>query len=67
MEARVDEAIAEGRKATDLDPLSSFAAVFASFPYTFQGKYDIATTMVQQGLHLDPTSDFAQCQLGCFR
>jgi tetratricopeptide (TPR) repeat protein len=31
----------------------------------FQGKYDAARAIVQQGLDLDPTSDLTQWALGC--
>jgi hypothetical protein len=55
MEGRFDDAIAEGRQAGNLDPLSSFSAVYTSWPFVFQGKYDTAKAMVQQGIDLDPT------------
>jgi len=64
LEGRFDEAIAEGRQASNLDPLSSFSAVLGSLPFVFQEKYDTAKAMAQQGVDLDPTSDFAQWQLG---
>lgn len=64
MEGRFDEASAEGKKASTLDPRSSSIAVFASFPFIFQGKFDTARSMVQQGIDLEPSSDWAQYTLG---
>ena len=45
LEGRFDEAIAKGKQASDLDPLSASIATFASLPFTFQGKYDSARAL----------------------
>jgi tetratricopeptide (TPR) repeat protein len=64
LEGRFNEAIVEGKQASDLDPLSASIATFASLPFTFQGKYDSARALAQQELDLDPASDVAQWQFG---
>jgi serine/threonine protein kinase/Tfp pilus assembly protein PilF len=51
--ARHDEAIAQIRKAADLDPLSLIIAVHAGWPHYFARDYDAAIRCFRKALELD--------------
>jgi len=61
---RLDEAIAEGRRAAELDPLSPQIALDNSIGFMFQGKYDAATHEAKRAEELDPTFFFPPFEYG---
>ena len=56
---RFDEAIAEGRRAAALDPLSPSIPLDSTTALGFKGDYDAARTLARRGADLDPTGSFA--------
>jgi serine/threonine-protein kinase len=61
---RVDEAVAEARKATELDPLSSESAQTLGLIWYYKGDYREAVTALERALTLDPGSARARYVLG---
>ena len=59
IQGRFDEAIAEGKKAAELDPLSPQIPLDAAFGLAYQGQYRTAKDLVKKAADLDPTLFFA--------
>jgi TolB-like protein/Tfp pilus assembly protein PilF/tRNA A-37 threonylcarbamoyl transferase component Bud32 len=55
---RYDEAIAEGKRAAELDPLSPHVLVDATVAYMFQKNFDAAKELGRRAGELDPTYFF---------
>jgi eukaryotic-like serine/threonine-protein kinase len=53
-QGRTDEAIAEARRAQEIDPLSLVAHISAGHPFYFSRQYDRAIEQVRKALELDP-------------
>ncbi len=62
--ARFEEAIAEGKRAVSLDPLSSVMNVDLGETMYYARRYDDAVRQMRKGLDLDPTSSYAHYNLG---
>jgi tetratricopeptide (TPR) repeat protein len=54
-QGRLDEAVAEGKRAAELDPLSPEILVDAIFALAWQGKYQAAMDLLNRALDLDQT------------
>jgi TolB-like protein/Flp pilus assembly protein TadD len=61
---RFDEAIAEGARAIDLDPLSPVINVDQGINYILAGRYDEAISQIHKALEIDPEFGFAHSNLG---
>lgn len=61
---RFDEAIAEGNRSVELDPLSPVINTDAGLNYYFAGRYDDAVAQLQKSVQLDPTFFYSQSNLG---
>ncbi len=61
---RFDEAIAEGKKALVLDPLSPSILVDVATPLTYQHDTAAVAALVQRAVDLDPTLFFPATQMG---
>jgi TolB-like protein/Tfp pilus assembly protein PilF len=61
---RFDEAIAEGKRAVALDPLSSVMNIDLGETMYYARRYDEAERQMRKGLDLDPTSVYAHYNLG---
>ncbi len=61
---RFDEAIAEGARAVELDPLSPIINVNQANNYIIAGRYDEAIHQIRKGLELDPEFGYAHFNLG---
>jgi len=61
---RFDEAIAEGARAVELDPLSPIINVKPGYNYIIAGRYDEAIHQIRKGLELDPEFGYAHSNLG---
>jgi TolB-like protein/Tfp pilus assembly protein PilF len=59
-QGRLDEAIAEGKRAAELDPLSPQIPIDNSMALMFQGSYQAAKDQARRASELDPTFFFAQ-------
>jgi len=57
-QGRLDEAIAEGKRAAELDPLSPQIPIDNSLALIFQGSYDAAKAQARRAAELDPTFFF---------
>jgi TolB-like protein/class 3 adenylate cyclase/lipoprotein NlpI len=55
MQGRLDEALAEGKRAAELDPLSPQILVDAIYALAWQGKYPAAMDQANRSLQLDPS------------
>lgn len=64
IERRFDEAIAEARHATDLDPLAPYPAVQLGLCLLVARRYDEAILALRRGVELDATSFLAHHYLG---
>ena len=53
-QGRLDEAIAEGKRAAELDPLSPQIPIDNSLALMFQGSYDAAKEQARRAAELDP-------------
>ena len=61
---RQEEAIAENRKALDLDPLSLIINMESGLPYYLERRYDEAITYFRKTLEMEPNFGLAHCVLG---
>jgi TolB-like protein/Flp pilus assembly protein TadD len=61
---RFDEAIAEGARAVELDPLSPIINVNQANNYIIAGRYDEAIHQIRKALELDPEFGYAHTNLG---
>src|SRR5213596_2125598 len=61
---RFDEAIAEGARAVELDPLSPIINVNQANNFIIAGRYDEAIRQVRKALELDPEFGYAHSNLG---
>jgi TolB-like protein/Flp pilus assembly protein TadD len=61
---RFDEAIAAGRRAEELDPLSVIISADTGFNLLFARRYDEAIAQIQRTLALDPNFYYAHYLLG---
>jgi TolB-like protein/tRNA A-37 threonylcarbamoyl transferase component Bud32/Flp pilus assembly protein TadD len=59
LQGKFDEAIAEGKKAAELDPLSPEILFDAAIGLAYQGQYKAARALVKRAADLDPTFFFA--------
>ena len=59
-QGRLDEAIAEGKRAAELDPLSPQIPIDNSHGLIFQGSYEAAKEQARRAAELDPTFFFPQ-------
>ena len=55
LQGRLDEAVAEGKRAAELDPLSPLILVDSIWALTWQGKYQASMELANRALDLDPT------------
>ena len=55
---RFDEAIAEGKRAAELDPLSPQILIDATMPHMFRKDFDAASELAKRAGQLDPTYFF---------
>jgi len=60
---RFDEAIREGRKAQELDPLSPYTNSLLGYIYTFARKYDDAVPLFKAGIDMEPDMLLARAEL----
>ncbi len=58
LQGRLDEAVAEGKRAAELDPLSPQIPVDALIAFVWQGKYAEARDLARRAASLDPTYFF---------
>jgi TolB-like protein/tetratricopeptide (TPR) repeat protein len=61
---RFDDAIAEGKRAVELDPLSLVINADLGMNYYFARRYDEAITQLQKTLEMDPGYYYAHVDLG---
>src|SRR5213079_2365238 len=61
---RFEEAIAEGKRAIELDPLSTVINVDLGVTFYYAHRYDEAETQMRKSLEIDPTSFYAHYNLG---
>src|SRR5262249_36976219 len=60
LQGRFDEAIAEGKRAAELDPLSPQIPLDNAIAVTWKGDYAGAKALVKRAVELDPTYFFAE-------
>ena len=60
---RFDQAIAEGKRAQELEPLSLIMNTFLGYIYTLAHRYDESFPWYQKGIELDPSSNIAHAEL----
>ncbi len=58
-QGRIDEAVKEGKLATDLDPLSPQIPIDKAFAFLFRGDYTAAKTLADKAAELDPELFYA--------
>jgi adenylate cyclase len=58
-QGKLDEAVAEGKRATELDPLSPEITADAIFASAWQGKHQAAMDLANRALDLDPAFFFS--------
>ena len=63
-QGRFDEAIAEGGRAAELDPLSPQIPLDAAIAFAFHGDYEAAKRLTKRAADLDPTYFFAPFEDG---
>jgi adenylate cyclase len=63
-QGRLDEALAENKRAAELDPLSPVVPFDMVFTLAWQGKYQAAMQQARRSLDLDPTFSFGQFGIG---
>jgi serine/threonine-protein kinase len=64
LRGRLDDALAQSRIATELDPLSGLTAIDMAYSLTWQTKYAAAKEQCRNALALDPNNWLAQFALG---
>jgi tetratricopeptide (TPR) repeat protein len=64
LQGRLDEAVAEGKRAAELDPLSPQILVDSTYALAWQGKYQAAMDLANRALDLDPAFFFPYLQQG---
>jgi eukaryotic-like serine/threonine-protein kinase len=57
-QSRFEESMAEGKRASELDPLSPQIPMDAIFAFVWQGKYQAAKELVKRAADLDPTFSY---------
>ncbi len=60
LHGRLDEAVAESKLATELDPLSPGIPTDLAVSLSFQGKYDEAAEQTHKAIYLDPNGFMGQ-------
>jgi eukaryotic-like serine/threonine-protein kinase len=65
LQGRFGEAIVEGKRAAELDPLSPQIPLDSSLAFAFQGNYQAARDLVKRAAELDPTLFFVPFEAGC--
>jgi tetratricopeptide (TPR) repeat protein len=60
---RFDEAIAEARRAIELDPLSVSAAFFLGFAYHSAGRFNAAVEQMRKAIEIDPSNSRTHANL----
>ena len=63
-QGRFDEAIAEGRRAAELDPLSPQIPLDNSIAFAWKGQYQAAKELTRRAAELDPTFFFSPWEDG---
>ena len=63
-QGRLDEALAEGERAAELDPLSPQIPIDTIFAFAWQGKYPVAMEQANRALDLDQTFFFSHFAYG---
>jgi len=63
-QGRLDEELAENKRAAELDPLSPVVPFDMVFTLALQGKYQAAMQQARRSLDLDPTFSFGQFGIG---
>lgn len=58
-QGRIDEAISEGKRAAELDPLSPQIPIDAAMAFMFRGDTEAAKNLASKAAELDPTYFFA--------
>jgi TolB-like protein/Tfp pilus assembly protein PilF len=58
LQGRLDEAVAEGQRAAELDPLSPQIPLDASMAFAFRGDHEAARRLAKRASDLDPTFFF---------
>ena len=58
LQGRLDEAVAEGKRASELDPLSPQIPVDALMAFAWQGNFQQAKELARKAANLDPTYFF---------
>lgn len=61
---RRDEALAESKRAVDLDPLATHLTVDLAVIYSIRGQYDEAINLLRKSLQTDPKSMYVLLYLG---
>ena len=61
---RFDEAVAEGRRAVELDPLSPVINADFGTTFYYAGRYDDSVRQLRKTLEIDPTFFYAHFNLG---
>ena len=65
LQGRLDEAVAEGKRAAELDPLSPEILLDAIYALAWQGKYEAAKDLANKALDLDPAFSISSlCGMG---
>jgi serine/threonine protein kinase/TolB-like protein/Flp pilus assembly protein TadD len=65
LQGKFDEAIAEGKRAAELDPLSPQIPLDSTLAPAFKGEFQVAKDLVKRAADLDPTLFFAPFEAGC--
>ena len=60
---RFDEAVTEGRKAEELDPLSPYVVGFLGYAYSAAARYDEAISQFKKAIELDPAVPWIHAML----
>ena len=63
-QGRLDEAIAEGKRAAELDPLSPQIPLDNSIALAWQGQFQAARSLIRRAAELDPTFFFPSWEEG---
>lgn len=63
-QGRLEEAVAESKRAAELDPLSPNIPFDASMAFAWQGKYDAAAEQARKAIEVDANGCFSRWDLG---